>query len=114
MAQLFDNLINNALKYQTAVQQPFIKVCYTTVQEEKDLVKRNFHKITVADNGIRFRADQTEKIFQLFQRLNTRQNYSGTGIGLAICKKIVENQHGLITADGKENEGAQFHIYLPV
>ena len=68
--------------------------------------------IIFSDNGIGFEQEFSEKIFAIFQRLNNRQ-YNGTGIGLALCKKIVENHHGLITANSEPGQGATFHIYLP-
>jgi signal transduction histidine kinase len=77
-------------------------------------VDKAFYHLTVSDNGIGFEPEQSEKIFQMFYRLHGRAKYEGTGLGLAICKKIVENHKGAIIAEGKQNEGAVFHIYLPV
>jgi signal transduction histidine kinase len=68
----------------------------------------------VADNGIGFEPEYANKIFEVFQRLHGRSEYSGTGIGLAICKKIVENHKGVIRAEGFPGKGAIFHIYLPL
>jgi light-regulated signal transduction histidine kinase (bacteriophytochrome) len=73
-----------------------------------------YHKITVRDNGIGFENEYSERIFEVFQRLHTRNEYEGTGIGLAICKKIVENHQGIITAASQSQKGATFTIYLPV
>ena len=70
--------------------------------------------ITFSDNGIGFNPQFRDKIFEVFQRLNSRDDYEGTGIGLAIVKKIVENHNGFITATGELNKGATFHIYIPV
>ena len=75
---------------------------------------RMYHHITVSDNGIGFEPQYNEKIFEVFQRLHDRDEYPGTGIGLAIVKKIVENHDGFITANGELNKGATFDIYIPV
>ena len=74
--------------------------------------KDKFCKITFKDNGIGFEQDYAEKIFVLFNRLHNKNKYDGTGIGLAICKKIVENHKGYIFADGKPDSGATFTMYL--
>jgi signal transduction histidine kinase len=69
--------------------------------------------IVFEDNGIGFSQEHVNQIFIIFQRLNDRQKYSGTRIGLAMCKKIVENHHGFISASGEPGKGAKFDIYLP-
>jgi signal transduction histidine kinase len=73
-----------------------------------------YYKIMVNDNGIGFSTEYSEKIFELFQRLPGTSKFSGTGIGLTLCKKIVQNHQGGIKAVGKLNEGSSFEIYLPV
>jgi light-regulated signal transduction histidine kinase (bacteriophytochrome) len=75
---------------------------------------QDFYDISVSDNGIGFQAEYAEKIFEIFNRLHSKSQVEGTGIGLAICKKIIEGHHGRMTAEGKINGGAIFHIYLPV
>ena len=70
--------------------------------------------ISIADNGIGFDPEYKERIFSVFQRLHTKAEYPGTGIGLAIVKKIVDNHNGIITASGEINKGARFDIYIPV
>ena len=75
---------------------------------------KKYCQITVADNGIGFDEQYSNRIFELFQRLHGKNEYNGTGIGLAIVKKIVENHNGLITATSTEGEGATFHIYIPL
>jgi two-component system CheB/CheR fusion protein len=70
-------------------------------------------EIRIKDDGIGFDEQYSRKIFSLFQRLNSKEQYEGTGIGLAIASKIVERHHGMITAKGRENEGAEFIIVLP-
>ena len=69
--------------------------------------------ITYMDNGIGFDPHYNERIFEVFQRLHNREEYKGTGMGLAICKRIIENHNGIITASGTLNEGARFDIYIP-
>jgi PAS domain S-box-containing protein len=103
--QLFTNILSNAIKYRKKNIPPEIKV---TAEKEQD-----FWKITVADNGIGFDPQYADKIFELFQRLHSRFEYEGTGIGLAICKKIVQNHMGYMKANGNPGQGAAFEIYLP-
>jgi hypothetical protein len=74
----------------------------------------DYHRISFLDNGIGFEQQYAEKIFDLFQRLHGKKEFSGTGIGLAICKKIVSNHRGWITATGDPGKGSHFDIYLPV
>lgn len=105
MAQLFQNLVGNALKFKNPnVPTRIVIQC---------IESKNDYQITVSDNGIGFDEADAERVFTLFQRLNGRSEYEGTGIGLAICKKIVENHSGSITAEGKPNVGAEFIIVLP-
>ncbi len=116
--QLFANLINNSLKYSKANVAPEIKIsCKKVSAEDEDLIpkssKDKFYKITFKDNGIGFEQEYAEKIFVLFNRLHNKNEYEGTGIGLAICKKIVENHRGFIAATAKPNVGATFIIFLP-
>ncbi|WP_445454732.1 sensor histidine kinase [Flavobacterium sp. 25HG05S-40] len=116
--QLFINLINNSLKYSKSDTTPDIKISckrVTASEEEKipKSTKDKFYKITFKDNGIGFEQEYAEKIFVLFNRLHNKNEYEGTGIGLAICKKIVENHKGFIFATAKPNIGATFTIYLP-
>jgi signal transduction histidine kinase len=72
-----------------------------------------FHLIEIDDNGIGFEPHQADRIFQVFQRLHNRSTYAGTGIGLAIVKKVVENHNGFIQAVGRPGEGATFRLLLP-
>jgi PAS domain S-box-containing protein len=105
MEQLFTNIIGNSLKYSKKGVKPYIKI--ETQQDGSNW------KISFADNGIGFDEAFNEKIFEIFQRLHSRTDYSGTGIGLAICKKIVENHHGSIIANSVNGSGAVFTIILP-
>jgi light-regulated signal transduction histidine kinase (bacteriophytochrome) len=109
MEQLFINLISNSLKYSKAGVKPRI-----TINAEKQTgTGATWWKISFADNGIGFDEAYKEKIFQIFQRLHTKDQYSGTGIGLAICKKIMDNHNGSISASSTPNEGAVFTVILP-
>ena len=75
---------------------------------------KQYFRIRIADNGIGFDQQHAKRIFELFQRLHGKSEYGGTGIGLAICKKIAENHDGFITAEGKPGKGAVFNIFIPV
>jgi PAS domain S-box-containing protein len=115
--QLFENLISNSLKYQHPDREPRIRIAASVVpgSELKEIkeVDETYHKITVTDNGIGFDTSYSGKIFDLFQRLHDDPNYSGTGIGLAICKKIVQNHQGFIRASSLPHQGAEFAVYIP-
>ena len=76
--------------------------------------KKDYTHISFSDNGIGFDPEYKHKIFQLFQRLHSKEDYEGTGIGLAIVKKIIDNHNGCITATGVLGKGATFDIYIPV
>lgn len=108
MRQLFQNLIGNALKFHRDGVLPIVKV---SAQPSKDV--HGTCEITVADNGIGFDEKYGDRIFGVFQRLHGRDSYDGTGIGLAVCRKIVERYNGTITAQGQPGEGATFIIKLP-
>ncbi len=120
MNQLFYNLIGNALKFAKENIAPKINITsrILTTDEilsyEKLQSNKTYSEITITDNGIGFNPKFAEQIFEIFQRLHGKDDYEGTGIGLALCKKIVENHKGLIFAEAKENEGATFHIILPI
>ncbi|HYC85684.1 MAG TPA: PAS domain S-box protein [Chryseosolibacter sp.] len=117
MHQLFVNIIGNSLKFsrpgaapRIVINSELIPADLVTLSEKKSDF---FYHITVNDNGIGFEPEYNLKVFELFQRLHGRSEYSGTGIGLAICKKIVENHFGAVRAEGRGDDGATFHIYLP-
>jgi PAS domain S-box-containing protein len=118
MQQLFTNLIGNALKFAKEDEPLHLKISCKTVDRIDSIQQatpaQRYYEITVADNGIGFEDLYSARIFEVFQRLHTTRAYEGTGIGLAICKKIVENHHGFITAQGELGKGATFTIYLPV
>ncbi|WP_254712369.1 CHASE3 domain-containing protein [Polaribacter sp. BM10] len=118
LQQLFINLIGNSLKYSKKEVSPNIKISYkkvdaSDIKKIKNTKFNFYHKITFEDNGIGFDEEYAEKIFVLFSRLHNKNEYSGTGIGLSICKKIVENHQGYIFATGKPNIGSIFEVYLP-
>lgn len=116
--QLLFNLVSNSLKFSNPGNNPRIEIKSEIVPGEKfsnDKLQKNINycHITVSDNGIGFEQQYSEKIFEVFQRLHGKNEFNGTGIGLAIVKRIVENHHGHITARGELNKGATFDIYLP-
>jgi signal transduction histidine kinase len=119
MRPLFYNLISNALKYTRAQGTPEIIIrSETTTSKEpangKEANNKIFCRIYVQDNGIGFDQKYAEQIFDMFKRLHGNSEFEGTGIGLALCKKIVEKHNGFISALSKENDGATFIISLPV
>lgn len=118
LSQLFTNLIENAIKYSRAGIIPHIKITASIVEGKKiehpsSNNHKKYHAIKIADNGIGFEKEYANKIFELFQRLHHKTEYSGTGIGLAIVKKVVTNHHGFILVEGKPNVGSTFTVYIP-
>ncbi|WP_347052056.1 hybrid sensor histidine kinase/response regulator [Flavobacterium olei] len=118
MRQVFQNLIGNAIKFSGHDQNPLIEITSEIILD-KDIESPTspdgkFCRITVKDNGIGFDEIYLDRIFIIFQSLNDRQSYEGTGIGLAIAKKIIDKHNGLITAKSKPGEGASFIIVLPL
>jgi signal transduction histidine kinase len=118
MEQLFHNLISNALKFSKPNVTPLVQL--TANELDKNAIvnlgldsSQRFVDITVSDKGIGFSEGFKEKIFELFHRLNSKQDYPGTGIGLALCRKIVNNHGGKIYAASTEMVGAEFHVILP-
>ncbi|SHH80381.1 hypothetical protein SAMN04488109_5528 [Chryseolinea serpens] len=115
--QLFTNLIANALKFSKTDVPPLIAIHADKVGRDhvhhKDAEDILYHRIMITDNGIGFEPQFNERIFQVFQRLHGKDEYPGTGIGLAICKKIIENHQGFIEASGQLNKGAVFTVYVP-
>jgi PAS domain S-box-containing protein len=119
MTQLFGNLISNSIKYSREEVAPVITVS-ASIATQDELNKyhlssaSDYYKINFKDNGIGFKQDYAHQIFNIFQRLHSKNEYWGTGIGLAMCKKIVQNHNGDIFAFSNEGEGAHFVVYLPV
>jgi signal transduction histidine kinase len=108
------------LKYSKEGEAPHVKINASVVKGGTELNQKNalpyqqYLKLSIADNGIGFEQKYADKIFELFQRLHNREKYSGTGIGLAICKKIAENHYGFISAQSEPGLGTIFFVYLPV
>ena len=129
--QLFQNLLSNAVKFRVAGVPPRVSVTYRVVfsaalpssvvgtalavptTDDGKAIDR-FYEINVTDNGIGFDEKYLDRIFQVFQRLHGKANYAGTGVGLAICRKVAENHRGAITASSQTGAGATFSVYLPV
>lgn len=116
--QLFYNLVNNALKFSRTDPKPVITITTNIPApigpDQSANTKLPFAEITVHDNGIGFDQTYASTIFKTFTRLNSKDRFEGTGLGLALCKKIVERHGGTIRAEGKENEGAKFIFTLPM
>lgn len=117
--QLFLNLISNALKFAKENEPPFVKIsCRTLTGPEVPAstpgTLNKYHLISVTDKGIGFPQEQSDKIFEAFHRVHKKGPIAGSGIGLAIVKKIVENHNGIISAEGMPGKGAVFNIYLPI
>jgi PAS domain S-box-containing protein len=118
MKQLFDNLLNNSIKFRKAGVHPVISVrCLQLTRRQKEQyhldTANTWFRIDFADNGIGFEPEYNERIFQIFQRLHGKSEFPGSGIGLAICKKIIDQHKGLIYATGKPDNGATFTVILP-
>ncbi len=112
MRQLFQNIIGNSLKYHHEKRKPEISVHHQAFSD--DAHNRQYIRICIKDNGIGFDTKHQKKIFDIFQRLHTRQQFQGTGIGLSICKKIIERHGGTIHAEGIPGLGSTFTITLPL
>jgi light-regulated signal transduction histidine kinase (bacteriophytochrome) len=108
--QLFYNLINNSIKFSKENEPVKIKITSSMTSLEEN----QFAKIVLSDNGIGFEQEQAERIFTTFTRLNSKDKYEGTGLGLALCKKIVQRHSGFISARGDKGNGAEFTILLPI
>ena len=108
LERLFQNLIGNALKYKSVDRPPLVVVRASRDEEKGEL------EIIVSDNGIGIAPEHFERIFGIFQRLHGREEYEGTGIGLAVCKKIVDHHKGRIWLESRVGEGSAFHVALPL
>lgn len=120
LVQLFQNLIGNALKYHQDNISPVIEISSYMVSGKQipganaAELKKKFFCIEVKDNGIGFEQEHSERIFQMFQRLHGISEYRGTGVGLAIARKVADNHLGRITAESEPGKGSLFRLYLPV
>lgn len=108
LTQLIQNLVGNSLKFHKPNESPVVTV------SSKVLLEEGICELTIADNGIGFDEKYLDRIFQVFQRLHGRTEYEGTGVGLAVCRRIVERHGGTITAHSIQGEGAQFVVTLPI
>jgi signal transduction histidine kinase len=116
--QLFANLIGNSLKYHKPAISPEITIdCVTALANDYPFLEsmgpKKYYKISVTDNGLGFEQEYANNIFVLFQRLHNKIDYPGSGIGLAICKRIMENHNGFIIAEGKPGIGSTFTVFFP-
>jgi signal transduction histidine kinase len=109
LQQMFQNLISNAIKYRRASVPPQIDISCRT----REIDFKKYYEISISDNGIGFDPQYAEKIFHMFTRLHSKAEYSGTGVGLSIVKKVVENHKGFITATSEPGKGSTFTIQLP-
>jgi len=116
--QLFVNLLGNSIKYRSLDRALRIQITTQLTEQnasgETPNKEQRFVKISVADNGIGFETAHGARIFNMFERLHTRDHYPGSGIGLAICRKVMENHKGFIHGHGIPGEGAVFELYFPV
>lgn len=117
LQQLMQNLLSNAIKFSRKGQAPLVNVRCQLAEAGNITIglrpERSYWQLTVTDNGIGFDSQYAERIFQVFQRLHGKAQFAGTGVGLAICRKVVENHNGAITASCKPGEGATFTVWLP-
>ena len=114
MRQLFGNLVSNALKFRHKDVAPLVKINSKPISKGEEVIAAGQCQVIVEDNGIGFEEKFAERIFQPFERLHSQGKYEGTGIGLSICKKIVERHGGSIIAQGEPGRGAKFIVTLPV
>jgi PAS domain S-box-containing protein len=120
LRQLFENLLGNALKYRHPDRAPVIRIsCKKGINFSDGQIALNgmgekYYEIAIRDNGIGFEKEKADKIFEIFQRLHNREVYPGSGIGLAICKRVIQNHKGFIRANGVPDQGAVFTLYLPM
>jgi two-component system CheB/CheR fusion protein len=117
--QLFNNLISNSIKYSREDVAPEIRIETAEVsKEEIDEIevdpKINYVKIIIEDNGIGFDEEFAARIFDPFYRLHNTGQYAGSGLGLTLVKKIIDNHHGMIKASSKINSGTKISIYIPI
>ncbi|QVL34570.1 PAS domain-containing protein [Telmatocola sphagniphila] len=117
MRQLFQNLIGNALKFHKVGVPPEVNIASqligTNSADNNDSVKPACYRVDISDNGIGFDEKYLDRIFEVFQRLHGRDEYEGTGVGLAICRKIVERHRGSISAKSQPGQGATFEVTIP-
>lgn len=116
--QLFLNLLSNSLKFSKMNESPVIKIKARIINGpplsgDIQFSNNKYHQISITDNGIGFDSSFSTKVFEAFERLHPKHEYSGTGIGLAIVKRVMQNHNGIVTADGRVNEGSSFNLFFP-
>ena len=117
--QMFHHLIDNAIKFRKSDKGHIVNItCKESVngqETDREMIDKNvkYHVISVSDNGIGFPPAESEAIFQMFYRLHEKNKYKGSGIGLALCKRVMEMHGGFILAESRPDEGASFHCYFP-
>ncbi len=117
--QLIENLVENSIKYRDTSRPSHIRILSETIDASSEpilnqLGKKKYCKVSIIDNGLGFDPEHSERIFEVFQRLNTQRDRPGSGIGLSICRKIIQHHGGAITATGKRGEGARFDLFFPI
>ncbi len=117
---LFYHIIFNAIKFSIEGVDPVLRITYAIIERnrmsvvDRNLLNEDYLQISISDNGIGFENEFAIKIFNIFQRLHTQSsNYEGKGIGLAICRRVMFNHNGIITAEGIRDGGATFYLYFP-
>jgi signal transduction histidine kinase len=119
LSQLFSNLIGNAVKYSKTDDAPRIKISSRIAAQEEVTsysaldTQRKYFLISFEDNGIGFKPEDAERIFTIFQRLHSKETYAGTGVGLAVCRKVAHNHAGEIYAKSELGKGSCFYLLLP-
>jgi signal transduction histidine kinase len=119
LQQVFQNLIGNALKYTNPDVVPQINITGEKVSGKDHAItaqfpQKQFYRVNVSDNGIGFEQKDAERIFNVFTRLHGNTDYRGTGVGLSIVRKVIENHNGAITAESEPGKGATFTLFLPI
>ena len=116
--QLFQNILSNALKFSKKDVAPVVNISVSRTERQElygdEAADGEYCRVSITDNGIGFNEIYKEKIFTMFQRLHSKEAFEGTGIGLAIVKKIIEKHNGIITVTSKEGEGTTFTMVLPI
>jgi signal transduction histidine kinase len=113
LRQIFQNLISNAIKFRSVERTPTVRIISSKVTIGPNNIPQPFYKIEVIDNGIGFEASEADSIFKLFKRLHSKTEYEGTGIGLAIVQKAVENHKGIIMVESEPGKGSTFQLFFP-
>lgn len=116
LKQLFANIIANSIKYAAADRTPVITITAenSLVEHPQQAFKQLYYQINVSDNGIGFEQDYAESVFNIFTRLHSSADYKGSGVGLALCRKIMQNHKGIIAADSQPGKGTTIKLYFPV